>query len=293
MSSIFKDPVQAGSLNLQDSNFITDLLEGWDDTPAIDTAIVAAGGSDGVYMAGQWLSKEKYLTIGGAGHAYGGGRLGAEALKRQLKAAFRPGEEVVLTRTIDGHGFSMFVRLYDIIKIDQPVDEGFRYTIPVMSLDGMTYGSIPSVATGGAYSGTTWYRTYTSEARTYGASEERSYVELGDTMAYPEVATILNEGDSVSKRVTMTISGPLSSGDWYIINITSGEIFFLDITVNPGDQLVVNTIDESVTINGVDISHLMYGEWMTAAPGYNTYKLVAGSATNESYAIISVLSAWS
>lgn len=171
MPSIFRDPLTVTdlstgeTLDLQSggpssaSGFITDILEGWNDTPGVSSTIIARGNGDGARRGSRWSDKEKYMTIGGAAYAWGD-RDGAEVLRDTLFGMFQPRKELALDRQVGSTRRRVFVSTYDSISCDDPVTDGFRYTIPIVALDPAKYAPDPMVAEASAFSGEQWYRTY-------------------------------------------------------------------------------------------------------------------------------------
>lgn len=119
----------------------------------------------------------------------------------------------------------------------------------------------------------------------------RTYTSQGIALSYPEAAQLNNAGDATSRRVTLTIFGPLNSGDYAIANETTGDQLVPLVNVAAGSTLVIDCYRRSAFIGNVDVTEAMFGEWISLAPGSNTLRLNTGTSNSTAHMSVSALSA--
>jgi hypothetical protein len=115
------------------------------------------------------------------------------------------------------------------------------------------------------------YRTYNA------ASYYRTYTSAGLTPAYPEAASLTNVGDEETRRVTITLTGPLTAGDYAIVNETARDVLVPNVSLDTGRQLIIDNANRSATVDGVDVTDQMFGDWITLLPGANSLRLIGGT----------------
>jgi Phage tail protein len=292
MPTIFMDLVEAEQITFNQSlQQVCDVLDGWDGTPAPDTMIVQRGEAHGARASGVWRWQERYVTMAGAINAPT--RIDAEIAKQHILNSFSPTEDHTLIRH-EALTRQMFVRQYDVITFEHILPEGFRYTVPLIALDPLKYALTVESAIMGVFTGEDWYRDYpTGNYRTYDAvGFYRTYAQFTGATTYPQSASINNAGDAESRRVTIVMTGPLTGGDWTIINLTTGEMIYATIDIAAGQLLVFDMYNNQALLDGQDISPYVYGDWLHVVPGINTFQLTSSVDNVDAYATVSALSAW-
>lgn len=291
--------IRIGSLpdfNAGDPDFIVEHVEGYMDGAAPQPVLVASGGGAGAIAVGSWAPTEEYLTVSGSIFA---DRDGLYILRRMLIDAFTGEREsplVVLGGGVDVDK-QMFVRLYDRRSITQ-LDDRLTFSLPLVAPDPYKYAVAPLGGDMGAFVSQQWYREYRDAAgvwvREYantGGVWSRSYQQAVPDGPYPTSLTLQSPGDATSRRVTVTVHGPLSAGEWTLRNESTGEQMWVDLSVIEGQELVLDTAARSARLNGEDVGHLVFGDFLTLAPGDNLFRLATGSAS-DAYATVSALPAY-
>lgn len=278
MPTIFREPVTINGMEFNiTSQTQIDIMEGWDDTPGVDAIIVPNGGGHGAVSGGLWTKKEKYITLGGMIHRPS--RAEAQQAREQLIAAIDNGAVEIERVTPDGTLY-VVARLYDKMGFDWPVEEGFRFVAPMVMLDPHKYVRDATVVTIVAFTGEDWYRIYDQSpdwSRTYTQSPDWSRTYQTDGSTQPTIASVEN-GDAVSRRLQFEVTGPLTAGDWRIVNETTGESMWLDLTVAAGQSIIIDVFNNKATLNGGDVTSYVYGSWLSMAPGSNNFRLLVGTS---------------
>ncbi len=276
--------------NAGDKSFIVESLDGWDDTATTDSVFVGNGGGPGVCASGDWLQTEGYLTVSGIMV------VGPEAQQvfRSLLLAGLPATNdvplIVTGGTWDADK-QAFVRRFDKPTIVRRRNY-MRFTVPLIMTDPLKYALTPLSGTMGVWVGETWFGTYTDQGsalwtRGYGfdgTNWVRTFRQTVEVGAWADSYSLVSEGDATSQRLTFSIQGPLSAGDWWLINETTGKRLWARVDVESGAELIFDCFNKTATLNGSSVDHLVYGDWLTLEPGENTYRLLssvqsAGSAT--------------
>lgn len=284
----FGRPVALAGLptfNLDNEDFIVSDVDGWDATAKPDAVFVANGGGAGVVAAGPWLSQESYLTVTGTVIL----PLGQQStVRQQLLAAVAPATEnqIIVYGVGDEPDMQAFVRLYD--KPDFVRNELLmQFTLPLLQADPFKYGLVPLVGSVGVYTGQTWYETYSQPSTTWvetysgsGGTWWETFQQAIATGPYPDGLTLTSTGDAASRRGTITVTGPLTLGDWWLLNEATGDRLWADVALDVGQAMTFDCHTELATIAGADITSLVGGDWLTLEPGGNLYRLVAGSQSN-------------
>ncbi len=266
--------------------------------------------------SGAWLPAESYLTISGSIM----GNLDAQALwRRQILLGLPTTREVALVVHDIDQDRQGFVRRYD--KPSFQLSPTFmQFQVPLMMADPYKYGVVPVGGFMGVFTGQTWYRTYNSVgggggsgysdtySDTYGGGSgttwKRTYAQAGGTGPwrryyvqaeaagpYPDTLSVESLGTVESRRVTIQVTGPLTAGSWWLYNLATGGKQWAQLSLGPTQMLTLNSQDRTATVDGLDASHLVFGDWLTLAPGTNTYRLAAATRT-DAYASVSALDAF-
>ena len=87
-------------------------------------------------------------------------------------------------------------------------------------------------------------------------------------------------------RVTVTVTGPLDEGDWFLLHENTGQRLWVDLSLTADQTVEFDCYQQTATLNGNAIDTNVFGDFLTLEPGENTYRLVtgtdsAGSATVE------------
>jgi len=104
--------------------------------------------------------------------------------------------------------------------------------------------------------------------------------------------TVTNAGDENTPFV-LTFYGPLTSP--FITNLTTGESFNVNLTLNTGDVLVIDMAKKSMVLNGVSnaLSNFVLSNiWMQLISGDNLIKLGSGLSSDTGYALLKFNSAY-
>lgn len=270
-----------------DFNFVMEDVEGWDGASGLRTELVANGGGPGSVAAGDWVATEEYLTLVGV--------LGSDnpadvtQFRAALLAALPPNRESSLIMLggdwdVDKQ---MFVRRYDRMEAERYRD-WMRFTIPVVAPDPFKYSLEALSGSMGVFSGVDWYRTYVDDgagvwSRVYineGGRWLRTYQRNNVIGEYPLALGLESPGDATSSHVTVEIVGPLPTGWWVERQDADGVIVeqaWAETELTSGQNLVMDTHTRSAQLDGADVSHLMFGDFLRLPPGPSTFRLVAPS----------------
>jgi hypothetical protein len=278
------------------SGFRITKFDGWWNAATPDAVMVANGGGPGVVASGPWLPAEAYYGLTGYMEAP---PPDLEALRDALLTALPSNRDVPIT--VLGNGLALdkqaFVRRYD--KPEILLGARVDFTVPLVAADPYKYGTVLVGGNMGVWTGQRWYRTYghpaTPWTRVYlndGTGRwVRTYVQAADVGAYPSSVTVNSASTVTSRRVVARITGPLTAGQWWIVNEATGRRMWVNITLSGTQQLVVDTVNLTAVVGGSDVSHLVYGDWLTLEPGPNLYRLISGSQSS-AWASIEALEAF-
>lgn len=273
-------------------------FEGVDDGVRTDATLIASP-SGGAVAAGEWLPVERYYTLTGRVMCAPEEKSGWRAA---LKAAlpFHREASVVLLGNGRDDDKQIFVRQYDAPTFPTGEHPLF-FSFPLVAPDPFKYALTPLSGSFGVFSGVDWFRTYdiatTPPSRTYatdGAAWFRTYGRDSDTGPYPLSMGLSSPGDATSRRVVAEVVGPQPSGWWLQRQDEGGvvrERVWVATAVADGQTLTLDTRARSATLNGSDVSHLMFGDLLTLPPGSSTFRLVAPSDAG-GYATVSALPAY-
>lgn len=262
---------------------ITDFT-GWYSVGTPDAVLVANGGGPGAIAAGEWLPAEQYYTL--TGFLRGGDRASTELLRRMMLAALPPNADAPVQVLQGDDGLQVFARLADKPDLTPIGPTLMQFTFPLVAPDPYKYALEPLSGTVGVFAGVDWYRTYdlttTPPSRGYvldGGRWVRSYVQQGVTGAFPLSWGADSPGDATSRRLTVTVAGPQPDGWWVERQDADGAVaeqLYVDQALT-ADQTVTFDCQPpyAVTLNGADVAHLTFGDFLTLPPGASTYRLVA------------------
>lgn len=275
MPTIFQDKVVAGTVVFNDPLSLPlpsgvvqwglDVFDGWDDTTEIESYFLSIGSVDGEEPGEFFPAKGRQLIIGGWAEAVD--RATAHALWDILvRDAFPRNATIHLERH---EPVPKFVDALVSAKrtIDWTGPRAFRWGIPARAPDPFKYAltAIDSGfigVAGQSTGGRTYPRTYPLTYTTIASGEANS-------------AIIVNSGTAESKRFTVTLTGPLNSGGWRLVNETSNESLKFNIGLGATDELVIDFHTELALLNGFPITATLSGDFWRLKTGPNVVKLYA------------------
>lgn len=256
----------------------------WHHTGAIETPTSRQGGRAGVVVNATQHRKERYLTP--TGYMWPGREADysdGETLRRLLIDAFPLDVASPLAITTD-RTYYIWVTPYDDFTIKWHALEGrLDFTLPLMAADPLKYGE-PVSGTVGAYAGGSYFVNLPATATGYAVSLPGNALrfttaEVGG--AYAESATLTSTGHRTSRRVVAEVHGPLEAGDWWLVNETTGESVDVAVGLAAGQVLTLDSHAETADLNGFPVEELISGDWLSFAPGANTYRLMVGTSGND------------
>jgi len=77
-----------------------------------------------------------------------------------------------------------------------------------------------------------------------------------------------------------------------ITNETTGESMTIDVNLNEGDELIIDNIKRSITLNGVKRMDIKSGNWISCVPGRNSIGFARTSLQDKQHAIANFRSVW-
>lgn len=283
--------------NATDANFRITQFENIFATPTPDAQYAAAGAGAGAVASGGWLPKERPLVL--TGHVYA--RLVDLPIYQRALATALPAT-ADSTIAILGNGrdidLQMFVRRYDVAQM--PISSRLDFTIPLIALDPYLYGLTPLGGGMGVFAGATWYQPYVQS----GGVWTRQYVKSGSTWVrqfakqapsgpYGESLTFSPApGGTTSRRLTFTVYGPLTAGNWQIIQVGTDRKMWVQINIAAGQSLTIDCYSETVTMAGEDVTSYLYGDMLTLEPSGSQYQLTSATQNLTAYATVSALPAY-
>jgi hypothetical protein len=281
--------VEIGNLEFnRDRLWKVHTLDGWWDTVGTDAQMVPSGGV-GAVAVGPWLPKERYLTV--AGHVLG---MDPFEVRRLLLAEFGTDASVTVTYP-DGSTERIFVRPFDSFSL-VPKGQQLRFALPLVALDPWKYAADPLSGDVGVFTGQRWHRELTEGTEWYwpltsGTEWHATFEQDVPDGPYPPSVTLTSGGDATSQRLVATVTGPLTAGDWWLMNETTGERLWVEVSIVADQELVLDMRARTARLNGATVDHLVYGDWLSLVPGANTYRLVSGTAS-DAHASFSALPAY-
>lgn len=98
-------------------------------------------------------------------------------------------------------------------------------------------------------------------------------VQLND---YGYIATLTNGGNWPAPLIITIEANGTTGANLRVENTTNGEFFGVQTPINDGDILIINTLDSTITLNGLDISgdRIVGSKWPYLQPGDNYYTVL-------------------
>lgn len=267
-------------------------IDGWFGTSQPRAELAPSIAGDGAAAIGPWDSAEAYYTLRGLFNNEDQAVL--LSLRRQLLNALPATEEVPITvYTEAGEDRTAFVRLYDKPDITL-AGPNLQFTMPLVAPDPYKYEAVPLSAQFGVFTGSNWYKAFnvntTPNPDVYwlpfvldtAPTPDRGYMtftQQQSTSAYPPAAVLVSGGDVSSRRLAFDVTGPVTQGDWKIVNEATGDELWADTGLVAGQTIVFDCYTQTATMAGASVDSLVFGDWLTLEPGANTYRLVAGDPT--------------
>lgn len=272
--------VRAGGLEYNtDRTLICRQVGGWYSTPAPDAVLVANGGGPGVVAVGKWSPKERYYTLDGHVAAVPD-RADGEALLRMVHASIPTEAETSLVVLGGLRDLQAFVRRYDAGTADLVGDRHYAFSIPLVAADPRKYALTPMAATAGGFTPSDWFRTYDNASGDYyrvyaldGSVQYRTYLDEDPGGTLNPVAALTSAGDVDSRRMTITVTGPLPAGGWWVED-ADGTRLWANLTLAAGQSIVFDCFTRTATVNGSAVNHLVFGDYLQLAPGPNAFRLI-------------------
>lgn len=247
--------------------YLDEDIEGLD-YPEIRTSKGDLSGQHGGYVGAQFLGSRP-ITL--PGKVFSSDVLEAKAKRRELQSIFKlaPETNEVVIEDDDGRSYLIFAALIDFkmpIKRN-PLKSLFKLELeaPDPIIYDSTNGSELSVTVARATSGGfTWPITWP--------------LTWQDGVG---VTTVNNNGEVFIKphKIELTNVGT----NPVLTNVTTGQVFaFTGLTTTPGDKVVINMQERTVTLNGGSILNKVVptSSWWGLAVGPNDIKLDTGSGSD-------------
>lgn len=256
---------------------------GWDETAEPDTLLVPNGGGHGAVDVGTWTDKEKYLTVGG--RAATTDRASFLAFRKALLAALPLGEKVPLV--VEEHAgltLQMFVRRFGKVEPTWRNGRWTDYVLQAVAPIPRKYALAPLTGQMGVWTGDAWFRRYTDDAGTWvrrytddAGTWVRRYEQDLDAGDLPDSVVLDSAGETTSEEVVVEVTGPVTAGDWHLLNEATGDIMWADLTLTAEQTLRFDSAAKTLTLNGAPVDRFMFGNWLTLPPGQSVWRLVSGT----------------
>lgn len=268
-------------------------IDGWYGTAAPRAELEENGAIGGAIAVGPWEPAEAYYTLSGLIHSTD--RQLLLDYRRQLLAALPAGRDMPLVVIGNGEDIDLtvYVRRYD--KPDINFDgHNLVFSYPLVASDPYKYGSDLLEQQMGVFTGSAWFRTYLVDTaptpdlyyRVHSVDlvpfpnlHYRTYEQADESSEFPPAAILTSTGDSTSRRVVARATGPLTRGDWAIVNEATGAAIWADLDLAPGQTARFDSLTQTATLDGAAIDSYVFGDFLTLEPGVNTYRLIAGIQT--------------
>lgn len=275
------------------ASYVISRFDGLRSRSAPDTILVANGGGAGAVAVGAWLQREKYYTL--VGMIQAPARADMLTLLSLLHAALPASHEstIEVLDTLAGRDMQVFVRNYDEPEITF-AGPRINFTFPLVAPDPFKYALTEISASAGGFAVTDAYRTYEAAGahRLYeAAGSYRFYTGEEDDSSLPKVASLSSDGDATSERMTITVSGPLTSGEWWVED-ADGTRLWAEVSAVAGQTVTFDCRTRTATLDGAPIDHLVFGDYLSLAPGENAYRLIVGASGAGSHMTITALEAY-
>lgn len=287
--------------NGADWAFVITAFDGLDGAVGPRAQMVANGGGPGALAVGSWEPGEAYYTLQGSVES---ATPAESATVRSLLLQGLPADHEVSVEALGGSwdiDKQVFVRRYDDVTVEW-AGQFLNFTVPLVAPDPYKYALTPLTANAGAFVPADWFRVY--DVTTAPGNAFRTYAPDGDvyyrtyledesaTSALPKVADLAANPYSVeSRRMTITVTGPLNAGEWFVSDDVTGERLWAEVTLRRGQSIVFDCRTRTATIDGVLVNHLVFGDYLTLSPGANSLRLIVGAAS-EGYMNVEALEAY-
>lgn len=220
-------------------------LTGWEDTPGYDSGTVNRSDAHGAYL-GRLLAQPRTITLDGVVIRTEPGRMGTAVRALSAATALRDDEQPLVVRLDDSPPLLSWVRC---IRRAVPVGTG-GYAVGVVTgaamqfeaTDPRRYGVVEQQATAhlpAPEAGLDWHLDP--------GPEHLAYPMMFGTPGSTGALLALNTGDAPSHPV-VTIRGPVSLPS--VTNLATGEAIEYDLDLAADDELLVDTREGTVTLNG-------------------------------------------
>lgn len=282
--------------NAGDPAFTVQEIDGWDSSAAPDVVLVPNGGGSGSVAVGSWLPQQAAYTVSGTIVTPPGLQA---SLRRVILAAFPAGQDTqLIVYGVDEPDLQAFVRLADRTEFIRRANYA-KFALPLVAADPHKYGLTALSGSMGVWTGEDWYLSMTEDPADVwslqmvfsGGSWSLQMIQDVPTGPYPVSLSLDGDGDLSSHRVTASITGPLTAGDWYLWSETTNTTMWAEVGVTAGQTLVLDSFTKTATLSGQDVTHLTYGSWLTLEPGPNTFRLVAGT-DSDAFCTLTALEAY-
>lgn len=267
MRFIFDTNIVLGDEDFKISPPITGLA-----SPPIRNSIADYSGRDGGLIEGNQLYSGRTISI--PGFIIGDSCADHDEKRIELIEKLPKNQNIDLE--IEMSNFSVFttVRVIDV-QADYTDPKASRYKVDLYSGDPYLYTSeefdvnIPRAVGGG------FTIPFVLPVIFDPGSGTTIVNNTGSVIIYPQ---FIIDGETTNPRFT---------------NVDTGEFFELTVNASPGDQIVIDTKDRTVTLNGSSILYLVddASTWLTLAVGQNRFRYSTDSGSDTGTASVTWRSA--
>lgn len=280
------------TFNAGDPAFKIMLFDGWFGAAKPRSELVEGAGP-GATAVGPWDFSEAYYTL--SGMIRSSDRATLMAYRRALLAAFPANTESTVVVLGNGEDVDLLVdvRRYDAPTIDVSANN-LTFTMPLVAVDPFKYGADLLSADMAAFNSSIWFQLFTIDTAptpdefylAFDTSDDTLEMTQDTSAAALQAAALFSPGDETSRRVDITVTGPLAAGDWLVLHETTGRHLYADLALTADQSIEFDCYRQRAYLNGDPIDQHVFGDYLTLEPGSNTYRLVtgttsAGSATVE------------
>lgn len=287
MPTIFRQKVVSNAVAFNDtlpggaSSFAIDILDGWRDTGDPEESSVELGSyRDGSSAASFFPVRSKFVTVGG--YVVAGDDATAESLSDVLVRDALPRNRSFQLIRYESVPKFMNVRRTGAVEFDwSVVPNGFRWSTVLMAEDPFRYALTPQVASaavvGTSTSGHTFPVTFP--------------MTFGSGTSTAAGAGVFNAGTAYSNNFQVLLTGNLVKGAWRLSNDTTGESIGYNLAVGVNDELLIDFLSQTATLNEFPVSADYVGNFWSLAPGTNIIRLYAEFNVNADMTV-TAYSAW-
>lgn len=283
------------NFNDGDPAFKVTAFDGWWNTPKPRAELLPSGVTHGAVPIGPWDFAEAYYTLSGVIRSTD--RAALMAYRRDLLTALPADADstIVVLGNDEDVDLQIDVRRYDAPDI-RIVANNLMFTFPLVGFDPFKYAATALSGSMTAFTGFNWFMTFTEDTV---PDPDEHYLAF-DTVDYAmtfqtdvaeganQAAALVSPGDALSRRLTVTVNGPLDAGDWFLVQDNTDRRLWVNLTLTANQTVTFDCYRQRADLNGNGIDTLVFGDYLTLEPGENTYRLItgsdsAGSATVEGY----------